>query len=88
MINDYTSDNAILIPQNILSENANGEQYVFLVDADSIQNDPVAKKVVIKTGKTQGDYVEVLSGINEGDAIIDEGARSVKEGQKVNIKNI
>ena len=88
MINDYTSDNAILIPQSILSENANGEQYVFLVDADSIQNDPVAKKVVIKTGKTQGDYVEVLSGINEGDAIIDEGARSVKEGQKVNIKNI
>ena len=88
MINDYTSDNAILIPQSILSENANGEQYVFLVNADSIQNDPVAKKVVIKTGKTQGDYVEVLSGINEGDAIIDEGARSVKEGQKVNIKNL
>ncbi len=87
MINDYTSDNAILIPQSILSENANGEQYVFLVDADSIKNDPMAKKVVIKTGKTQGDYVEVLSGINEGDAIIDEGARSVKEGQKVKIKN-
>ena len=87
MINDYTSEKAILIPQSVLSENADGEQYVYLVDADSIQNDPVAKKVVITTGKTQGDYVEVLSGINEGDAIIDEGARSVKEGQKVNIKN-
>ncbi|RUA17857.1 MAG: efflux RND transporter periplasmic adaptor subunit [Flavobacteriia bacterium] len=87
MINDYTSENAILIPQSILSENADGEQYVFLVDADSISSDPVAKKVVIKTGKTQGDYVEVLSGINSGDAIIDEGARSVKEGQKVKIKN-
>lgn len=87
MINDYTSDNAILIPQSILSENADGEQYVFLVAADSLENNPVAKKMVIKTGKTQGDYVEVLSGINEGDAIIDEGARSVKEGQKVNIKN-
>ncbi|MCR9226109.1 MAG: efflux RND transporter periplasmic adaptor subunit [Flavobacteriaceae bacterium] len=87
MINDYTSEKAILIPQSVLSENADGEQYVYLVDADSIENDPVAKKVVIKTGKTQGDYVEVLSGINEGDAIIDEGARSVKEGQKVNIKN-
>ncbi|RIV46286.1 efflux RND transporter periplasmic adaptor subunit [Flagellimonas pelagia] len=88
MINDYTSENAILIPQSILSENANGEQYVFLVEADSIENDPVAKKVVITTGKTQGDFVEVLSGINSGDAIIDEGARSVKEGQKVKIKNI
>ncbi|RIV73336.1 efflux RND transporter periplasmic adaptor subunit [Flagellimonas aequoris] len=88
MINDYTSENAILIPQSILSENADGEQYVFLVAADSIENDPVAKKVVITTGKTQGDFVEVLSGINSGDAIIDEGARSVKEGQKVKIKNI
>jgi RND family efflux transporter MFP subunit len=87
MINDYTSDDAILIPQSILSENAEGEQYVFLVEADSIENDPVAKKVVITTGKTQGDFVEVLSGINSGDAIIDEGARSVKEGQKVKIKN-
>nr|WP_321415074.1 efflux RND transporter periplasmic adaptor subunit [uncultured Allomuricauda sp.] len=87
MINDYTSENAILIPQSVLSENADGEQYVYLVDAASLENDPVAKKVVIKTGKTQGDYVEVLSGINEGDAIIDEGARSVKEGQQVNIKN-
>jgi RND family efflux transporter MFP subunit len=86
MINDYTSENAILIPQSILSENAEGEQYVFLVEADSIENDPVAKKVIIKTGKTQGDFVEVLSGINSGDAIIDEGARSVKEGQKVKIK--
>lgn len=87
MINDYTSDNAILIPQSVLSENADGEQYVYLVDADSTDDNPVAKKVVIQTGKTQGDYVEVLSGINEGDAIIDEGARSVKEGQQVNIKN-
>lgn len=87
MINDYTNENAILIPQSIVSENADGEQYVFLVDADSISSDPVAKKVVIETGKTQGDYVEVLSGINSGDGIIDEGARSVKEGQKVKIKN-
>ena len=87
MINDYTNENAILIPQSIVSENADGEQYVYLVDADSISSDPVAKKVVIKTGKTQGDYVEVLSGISAGDGLIDEGARSVKEGQKVRIKN-
>nr|WP_299382529.1 efflux RND transporter periplasmic adaptor subunit [Allomuricauda sp.] len=87
MINDYTNENAILIPQSIVSENAEGEQYVYLVDADSTSSDAIAKKVIIETGKTQGDYVEVLSGINNGDGIIDEGARSVKEGQKVRIKN-
>ncbi|MEZ4810040.1 MAG: efflux RND transporter periplasmic adaptor subunit [Allomuricauda sp.] len=87
MINDYTNENAILIPQSIVSENAEGEQYVYLVDADSISSEPVAKKVIIQTGKTQGDFVEVLSGINTGDGLIDEGARSVKEGQKVRIMN-
>ena len=87
LINDYTNENAILIPQSIVSENAEGQQYVYLVDADSVSTEAIAKKVIIETGKTQGDFVEVLSGINSGDGIIDKGARSVKEGQKVRIKN-
>lgn len=30
-LNDYTSENAILIPQSIISENANGEQFVYVI---------------------------------------------------------
>ena len=85
MINDYTNEKAILIPQSIVSENAQGEQYVYLIAADSSSSESVAKKTIITTGKTQGDYVEVLSGINNGDGIIDEGARSIRDGQKVKI---
>ncbi len=87
MINDYTNESAILIPQSIVSENAEGEQYVYLVDSDSTSAESVAKKAVITTGKTQGDFVEVLSGINSGDGVIDEGARSVSDGQRVKIRN-
>ncbi|KAG1652316.1 Cobalt-zinc-cadmium resistance protein CzcB [Nymphon striatum] len=29
-LNDYSSDNAILVPQGIISENADGEQYVYV----------------------------------------------------------
>ncbi|MEL6483770.1 MAG: efflux RND transporter periplasmic adaptor subunit [Bacteroidota bacterium] len=87
MINDYTNENAILIPQSIVSENAQGQQYVYLVSADSSAAESIAKKAIITTGKTQGDYVEVLEGINNGDGIIEEGARSVKDGQKVKIMN-
>ncbi|AWX44739.1 Solvent efflux pump periplasmic linker SrpA [Flagellimonas maritima] len=87
MINDYTNESAILIPQSIVSENAAGQQYVYLVENDSVSSEAIATKKIITTGKTQGDYVEVLSGINNGDGVIDEGARSVKEGQKVRIKN-
>ncbi len=87
MINDYTNEKAILIPQSIVSENAKGEQYVYLVDNATNVTEAIAKKTIITTGKTQGDFVEVLSGIANGDGVIDEGARSVKEGQKVKIKN-
>lgn len=83
-INDYTNDNAILIPQSIISENAEGDQYVYIV-SDKNDNKAKAKRVIIETGKTQGDDIEVLSGLNNGDEIIDEGARSVKDGQDVKI---
>ncbi len=83
-INDYQSEKAILIPQSIISENAEGEQYVYTV-ADKVENKAKAKRVIIKTGKTQGDYIEVLSGLENGNEIIDEGARSVKDGQDIKI---
>ena len=47
-----------------------------------------AQRVIVKTGKTQGDFVEVLEGIKDGDTIIKEGARSVKDRQTVNNLNI
>lgn len=85
-LNDYSSDNAILIPQGIISENADGEQYVY-VASEPNDNKAVATRRIIKTGKTQGSLVEALSGITEGDLLIKEGARTVKEGQNVQILN-
>lgn len=86
-INDYTNDKAILIPQSIISENAEGEQYVYTATS---KNDSIAtaKRVIIKTGKTEGDFIEVLSGLENGAKLIDEGARSVKDGQEVKILEV
>ena len=83
-LNDYSNDNAILIPQGIISENADGEQYVY-VASEPNENKAVATRRIIQTGKTQGSLVEALSGINDGDLLIKEGARTVKEGQNVQI---
>ncbi|MBT8393618.1 MAG: efflux RND transporter periplasmic adaptor subunit [Bacteroidia bacterium] len=85
-INDYSNPKAILIPQSIISENANGEQYIYVVKN---RNDSIGftERIIIKTGKTQDDVIEVLEGVSAGDEIIQEGARSVKEGQKVEIIN-
>ncbi|WP_103069827.1 efflux RND transporter periplasmic adaptor subunit [Aquimarina sediminis] len=86
-INDYTNTKAILIPQSIISENAEGDQYTYVTSDKDSQNIAQARRVIVKTGKTQGDLIEVVEGINNGDAIISEGARSVKDGQKVKILN-
>ncbi len=83
-VNDYTNKEAIIIPQSIISENAKGEQYVYLV-TDLKDSIGIAKQVIIKTGKAQGDYIEVLEGINSGDKIVEEGARNVKDSQEVKI---
>ncbi|WP_298541813.1 efflux RND transporter periplasmic adaptor subunit [uncultured Aquimarina sp.] len=86
-INDYTSEKAILIPQSIISENSEGDQYTYITSGKDGKNIAEAKRTIVKTGKTQGDYIEILDGITNGDDIISEGARSVKDGQKVEIIN-
>lgn len=83
-INDYSNDKALLIPQSIISENAEGDQYVYTISSND-DGKTVANRVIIATGKTDGDFIEVLSGLENGSEIIDEGARSVKDGQSVKV---
>ena len=86
-INDYTNNNAILIPLSVISENAQGQQYVYVVEEVNTNNVGKTKRVIIETGKSQGDNIEVLSGLEIGMNVVEEGARSVKEGQDVEIIN-
>ena len=84
-LNDYTNPNAILIPQSIISENAAGEQYAYVSSEMNDNNEAVVTRSIITTGKTQNGLIEVLTGIQDGNQIIKEGARTVKNGQKVKI---
>ncbi|WP_130733334.1 efflux RND transporter periplasmic adaptor subunit [Flavobacterium sp. J27] len=84
-IKDYTNPKTIVVPISIISENAEGEQYLYVADNTTKDGHATAKKVIVKTGLTQGNYAEITEGIKDGDLVISEGARSVKEGQKVSI---
>ncbi|MFT4673288.1 MAG: membrane fusion protein (multidrug efflux system) [Saprospiraceae bacterium] len=83
-INDYTNQKAILIPQSIISENAEGDQYIYVLKEIS-GDKAMTHRVIIETGRKQGDIIEVLSGLQNGDQIIKEGARSVEDAQSVKI---
>ena len=84
-INDYQNKNAVLLPQSIISENAQGEQYIYVVVDKQNNNEATAQKVLIETGKTQGDIIEVLAPLSSQVEYIQEGARTVHNGQKVKI---
>jgi membrane fusion protein (multidrug efflux system) len=47
--------------------------------------DNKTKKVAIETGMTYNDRVEILSGLSGGEVLIDKGARSIKDGDTVNV---
>ena len=87
-INDYTNENALLIPQSVISENAEGEQYVYVVSNKGPDGIGKAARVIVETGRQQGDVIEILSGLEEGAEIIKEGARSVRDGQTVEVLKI
>ena len=84
-INDYSNPAALLIPQSVISENAAGDQYVYIVENPGEDMKGTAKRRIITTGRTQGMFVEVLSGLSSGELIIQEGARTVKDNQDVQI---
>jgi membrane fusion protein (multidrug efflux system) len=90
-INDYTSTDAILIPLAVISENQNGDQYVMVasdLQEGTLYKTAIAKIRVITTGKTSENMIEITHGLEEGDNVIVEGARSVKEGQQIRIKKV
>jgi len=83
-INDYNNEKAILIPQSIISENAEGNQYVYTIQTTE-GNKGKIKQTIINTGKTNGDDIEVVDGLKPGAKLVLEGARSVKNGQTVRV---
>ncbi|MDP5106039.1 MAG: efflux RND transporter periplasmic adaptor subunit [Polaribacter sp.] len=86
-LNDYTNENAILIPQSIISENAKGEQFIYIIKDKKENNEAIAERLIIETGRTQGDFIEVTKNLTADTEIIIEGARSVNNGQTVKVIN-
>jgi len=84
-VNDYKAENAITVPENVLQENSAGETIAFLYKPlnDSIGE---AVRTVIEPGLSYANHTEVKSGLKKGDTLILEGAKNLRDGQRVTIK--
>ena len=70
----------LAIPANAVLANATGD-YVF------VNNNGTAERRIVKMGEVQAGYVEILSGLEEGEEIVTEGVVNVSEGAKLNVIN-
>lgn len=77
-IADYTNNNAIAIPVKAIQQSEGGN-YVY------VNENGVARRVVITEGSISGGMAEIKSGLKAGDQIIVDGATDIDEGDKVRI---
>nr|WP_298657580.1 efflux RND transporter periplasmic adaptor subunit [uncultured Flavobacterium sp.] len=80
---DYTITNAIVVPTNVVQEDAAHNKFVY-VATQVKDNKAIAKKVLVKVGKSSDNVTEILSGLAANDVIITEGANSIADGMKLN----
>ncbi len=82
-IQDYGNDSALVIPSRLIQEDARGNSFLFVVNEDN----GVAKSEIrqISSGMTYNGSTEIITGLNQGDLIIDKGSRNVSNGQLIDV---
>jgi RND family efflux transporter MFP subunit len=79
----YTNANAVVVPSNVIQVDGNGDQFVF--EATSIKDKTgIAKKVIVKVGKTSENFTEILGGLEPQTIVVSDGVNTVSEGMKLN----
>jgi len=67
----------IAVPRDALVLRRNG------VTVFRVKEDKTAERVVVKTGIAQGDVIQVIGDVAEGDKIVTRGGERLRPGQKV-----
>lgn len=83
-INDLTAAEAVILPSNVIQQDAQGNDFVFVAE-DTDGRFAKVHKTSIKTGKTYLDRTRVISGLNGDEQIVNRGSRSIRDGQEIEI---
>ena len=74
---------SILITRDAILRSENSEISVWVAETDNGQMK--ASKRIVLAGRTNGDYIEILQGLNKDDQIIYQGNESLQEGQVLRV---
>ena len=82
-ITDYTAKNVIVVPTNVIQEDAQKNKFVFIA-TNAAGKTGIAKKVMVEAGQSSNNVTEILSGLSTNDIIVTEGVNTISDGMKLN----
>ena len=85
-IKDYGNDHALVIPSDIVQEDAEGKPFVYKVANTSKPNVASLSMQYIQTGYDYDGKTEVVNGLAQGDVVVSEGAKNMRAGLTVSLK--
>jgi RND family efflux transporter MFP subunit len=74
-----TDKDMILIPYQSVTKDADEKAYVFVVDP----NEKKVKKQEVKTGQYYGSDLEILSGLAQGQIVVNEGKEKLSDNSLI-----
>ena len=82
-INDYTNPNALVVPSNLIQQSAQGTRFIYTLEQQGGEN--IARKTIVKVGRTFQGLTEVTSGLKGNTLVIRKGYNNVIDGERVKL---
>jgi RND family efflux transporter MFP subunit len=76
-ITDLALDSALALPSALVQQDANAQEYVYVLRGDK------ATKQIVETGMVSEGRILIEGGLQPGDRVIDRGASRVVDGERV-----
>ena len=83
MINDFTQDDAIMVPLVVIQQEVSGKNYVYVKEEG--KEGLIAKKVYVETGESYQGNIVITEGLKGGEELIVDGARGLNDKELIKI---
>ena len=85
LINDYSEDDVVTVPLELVQQEVGGKNYVFITENGT--DGMMARKVYVETGDSYNNEIVISSGLKGGEQIIVDGARDMSDDELIEVSN-
>ncbi len=82
-INDSHIDSAMVVPASMVQQDTKNQEFLYVLEQENERY--IVKKRPVQTGQSYRGNILIESGLENGDLIVDKGARRVVDGQEVEL---